>query len=126
MEPHSCYNSDYQNRSCRLFGWQGRSLVKEANKCRFVGVVSVVAKYLNANLFISPLRFENIGLVMQPVVGVLSDRCTSKLGRRRPFLIVGVTAVVVSFLCLGWCKEIMTKVFGAGYANVSPDPMFIP
>lgn len=56
---------------------------------------------------------------MQPVVGVLSDRCTSKLGRRRPFLIVGVTAVVVSFLCLGWCKEIMAAVFGAGYANVS-------
>ncbi|KAG0377235.1 hypothetical protein BGX24_006479 [Mortierella sp. AD032] len=55
------------------------------------------------------------GLVMQPVVGVLSDRCTSKLGRRRPFLIVGVSAVVVSFLCLGWCKEIMTGVFGADY-----------
>ncbi|KAG0281758.1 hypothetical protein BGZ95_011076 [Linnemannia exigua] len=30
------------------------------------------------------------GLVMQPVVGVLSDRCTSKLGRRRPFLMVGL------------------------------------
>ncbi|CAO3563112.1 unnamed protein product [Mortierella alpina] len=58
------------------------------------------------------------GLVMQPVVGILSDRCTSKLGRRRPFLIVGVTAVVVSFLCLGWCKEIMTAAFGTGYANL--------
>ncbi|KAF9129943.1 hypothetical protein BGX30_013701 [Mortierella sp. GBA39] len=58
------------------------------------------------------------GLVMQPVVGVLSDRCTSKFGRRRPFLIVGVTAVVVSFLCLGWCKEIMTGVFGADYGNL--------
>ncbi|KAF9907906.1 hypothetical protein EC991_010419 [Linnemannia zychae] len=57
------------------------------------------------------------GLVMQPVVGVLSDRCTSTLGRRRPFLIVGVAAVVVSFFCLGWCKEIMTGVFGADYAN---------
>ncbi|KAG0210118.1 hypothetical protein BGX28_009659 [Mortierella sp. GBA30] len=58
------------------------------------------------------------GLVMQPVVGVLSDRCTSKLGRRRPFLVVGVAAVVISFLCLGWCKEIMITVFGAGYANL--------
>lgn len=57
---------------------------------------------------------------MQPVVGVLSDRCTAKLGRRRPFLMVGVTAVVVSFLCLGWCKEITTGVFGADYDKVSP------
>ncbi|KAF9345462.1 hypothetical protein BGX26_003100 [Mortierella sp. AD094] len=58
------------------------------------------------------------GLVMQPVVGVLSDRCSSKLGRRRPFLIVGVTAVVVSFLCLGWCREIIRGVFGADYPNL--------
>ncbi|KAG0252348.1 hypothetical protein BG011_007031 [Mortierella polycephala] len=58
------------------------------------------------------------GLVMQPVVGVLSDKCTSRLGRRRPFLMVGVSAVVVSFICLGWCKEIMSIVFGADYANL--------
>ncbi|KAG0339324.1 hypothetical protein BG004_006866 [Podila humilis] len=53
------------------------------------------------------------GLVMQPVVGVLSDRCTLKMGRRRPFLIVGVAAVVLSFLGLGWCKEIMGFVVGS-------------
>ncbi|KAG0367234.1 hypothetical protein BGZ54_004191 [Gamsiella multidivaricata] len=58
------------------------------------------------------------GLVMQPVVGVLSDRCTSKLGRRRPFLIVGVAAVVVSFLCLGWCRDIIRGIFGADYDNL--------
>ncbi|KAF9396727.1 hypothetical protein CPC16_008564 [Podila verticillata] len=53
------------------------------------------------------------GLIMQPVVGVLSDRCTLKLGRRRPFLIVGVTLVVISFLCLGWCKEITALILGS-------------
>ncbi|KAF9110165.1 hypothetical protein BGX27_006707 [Mortierella sp. AM989] len=58
------------------------------------------------------------GLVMQPVVGVLSDRCSSRLGRRRPFLIAGVTAVVVSFLCLGWCREIIRGIFGADYSNL--------
>lgn len=55
---------------------------------------------------------------MQPVVGVLSDRCTSRMGRRRPFLIVGVAAVVLSFLCLGWCKEIMTTILGSDYSKV--------
>ncbi|GJJ72842.1 solute carrier family 45, member 1/2/4 [Entomortierella parvispora] len=58
------------------------------------------------------------GLVMQPVVGVLSDRCTSRMGRRRPFLIVGVAAVIVSFLFLGWCKEIMTLILGADYPTI--------
>jgi hypothetical protein len=33
---------------------------------------------------------------------------------------VGVAAVVISFLCLGWCKEIMTAVLGADYDKVSP------
>ncbi|KAF9387062.1 hypothetical protein CPB97_003002 [Podila verticillata] len=53
------------------------------------------------------------GLIMQPVVGVLSDRCTLKLGRRRPFLIFGVTLLVISFLCLGWCKEITALILGS-------------
>ncbi|KAF8940271.1 hypothetical protein BGZ58_007162 [Dissophora ornata] len=58
------------------------------------------------------------GLVMQPVVGVLSDRCTSKLGRRRPFLLAGIAAVVVSFLCFGWCREIIRGIFGADYPSL--------
>ncbi|KAF9585598.1 hypothetical protein BGW38_001620 [Lunasporangiospora selenospora] len=53
------------------------------------------------------------GLVMQPVVGVLSDRCTFRLGRRRPFLIIGVGSVVLTFLSLGWCREIMRELLGA-------------
>lgn len=38
------------------------------------------------------------GLLMQPLVGRLSDRCTSKLGRRRPFLIAG--SLLTSFSLL--------------------------
>jgi solute carrier family 45 protein 1/2/4 len=29
------------------------------------------------------------GLVVQPFVGIWSDKCTSKYGRRRPFILVG-------------------------------------
>lgn len=39
------------------------------------------------------------GVVIQPVVGRWSDRMTSPLGRRRPFLLAGVP-VSVFFLCL--------------------------
>ncbi|KAJ2780333.1 hypothetical protein H4R18_003511 [Coemansia javaensis] len=46
------------------------------------------------------------GLVMQPLVGVLSDRSTSRFGRRRPF-IVGSTACAVACLgVIGWTREI--------------------
>lgn len=43
---------------------------------------------------------------MQPVVGVLSDSCKSKWGRRRPFLVGGSIIVVFSLLCIGWTREI--------------------
>ena len=46
------------------------------------------------------------GLVVQPVVGVLSDRSTSKYGRRRPYMLAGTAAVAVCYAVLGWSKEI--------------------
>ncbi|KAI8064796.1 major facilitator superfamily domain-containing protein [Gilbertella persicaria] len=46
------------------------------------------------------------GLVMQPVVGVISDGCRSKWGRRRPFLLGGSIVVVLSLLVIGWTREI--------------------
>ncbi|KAJ2398224.1 hypothetical protein GGI05_000215 [Coemansia sp. RSA 2603] len=46
------------------------------------------------------------GLVTQPLVGVLSDRCTSKLGRRRPFIIGSTIAVVLCMGVIGWTREI--------------------
>jgi solute carrier family 45 protein 1/2/4 len=41
--------------------------------------------------FLSPL----IGLLIQPILGVLSDRCESRFGRRRPFiLLLGIGAYI--------------------------------
>ncbi|PKK75946.1 MFS general substrate transporter [Rhizophagus irregularis] len=50
------------------------------------------------------------GLVMQPIVGLLSDNSTSRYGRRRPFLLVGGFAVVGSFICIGWTQEIANSL----------------
>lgn len=44
---------------------------------------------------------------MQPIVGVIADRSTSKYGRRRPFMVVGSLVVGVCLLVLGWTKEIV-------------------
>ncbi|KAI9229419.1 MAG: sugar transporter [Piptocephalis tieghemiana] len=47
------------------------------------------------------------GLIMQPIVGSMSDRCTSSLGRRRPFMIAGTISVVFCFFLIGWTREIV-------------------
>lgn len=47
---------------------------------------------------------------MQPVVGVISDSCRSKWGRRRPFLVGGSIIVVLSLLAIGWTRE-LTRLF---------------
>ncbi|KAK9447613.1 uncharacterized protein V1518DRAFT_94921 [Limtongia smithiae] len=45
------------------------------------------------------------GLIMQPVVGAWSDKCTSKYGRRRPFMIVGSVIVGLSLMLMAWTRE---------------------
>ncbi|KAJ8908687.1 hypothetical protein NDN08_005392 [Rhodosorus marinus] len=42
------------------------------------------------------------GIVMQPIVGWYSDRNTSRFGRRRPFIIVGVILAVVMMIIFGF------------------------
>lgn len=51
------------------------------------------------------------GVIVQPVVGLLSDRCTSRFGRRRPFLVAG-SAVSVIFLFVFAYAEQMGEFLG--------------
>ncbi|KAJ2492706.1 hypothetical protein IWW37_001152 [Coemansia sp. RSA 2050] len=46
------------------------------------------------------------GLVTQPLVGILSDNCTAKLGRRRPYIIGSTVAVVLCLVVIGWTREL--------------------
>ncbi|CAO3626891.1 unnamed protein product [Cunninghamella echinulata] len=50
------------------------------------------------------------GLIMQPIVGIFSDKCTSKWGRRRPFMVGGSILVVLNLLAIGWTRE-LTALF---------------
>ena len=47
------------------------------------------------------------GLLVQPIVGALADRCTSRFGRRRPFMIGGSAITSLCLILLGWTKEIV-------------------
>ncbi|KAG7397988.1 hypothetical protein PHYBOEH_011917 [Phytophthora boehmeriae] len=46
------------------------------------------------------------GILVAPVVGVFSDRCTSKFGRRRPFLIYGAITTVFCWTAMGYTRQI--------------------
>lgn len=41
------------------------------------------------------------GFIVQPIVGVYSDSCTSRFGRRRPFILAGMILVVVGMFFVG-------------------------
>jgi solute carrier family 45 protein 1/2/4 len=46
------------------------------------------------------------GILVQPIVGHYSDGCTSKYGRRRPFIVVGAISVVVGVLTIGFSADL--------------------
>lgn len=46
------------------------------------------------------------GLVVQPCVGIWSDRCTSKYGRRRPFILIGSLMISIAVITIGFSADI--------------------
>ena len=48
------------------------------------------------------------GLIMQPIVGIIADRSTSRFGRRRPFMLLGTVIVSICLLILGFTTEILS------------------
>ncbi|CEI38946.1 hypothetical protein FVEN_g10033 [Fusarium venenatum] len=53
------------------------------------------------------------GTLVQPYVGMLSDNCRLPMGKRKPFMIGGSIATILSLLFLAWAKEIV-----AGASNI--------
>ncbi|XAR62645.1 hypothetical protein NMG60_11017485 [Bertholletia excelsa] len=54
------------------------------------------------------------GLVVQPLAGYYSDRCTSRFGRRRPFIAVAAAFVVMAAILIG---------FAADFGRLGGDPL---
>ncbi|XP_051123983.1 sucrose transport protein SUC2-like [Andrographis paniculata] len=50
------------------------------------------------------------GLIVQPLVGHHSDRCTSSYGMRRPYLVAGTLLNLVSVSIIGFCSDIGTSL----------------
>ncbi|CAI0627783.1 unnamed protein product [Linum tenue] len=46
------------------------------------------------------------GLVVQPCVGIWSDKCTSKYGRRRPYILSGSLMISIAVIIIGFSADI--------------------
>jgi solute carrier family 45 protein 1/2/4 len=60
------------------------------------------------------------GVLVQPYVGMLSDRSRMSWGKRRPFMIAGSTGTILSLLALAWSRELVggfLSLFGADPAS---------
>ncbi|MFN8615038.1 MAG: MFS transporter [Vampirovibrionales bacterium] len=62
------------------------------------------------------------GVLVQPIVGALSDATTSWLGRRRPFLILGTVLVALSLMMMpnaaivgAWLQQVATPLTRLGF-----------
>lgn len=56
------------------------------------------------------------GTLVQPYVGMLSDNCRVRWGKRKPFMLGGAAATICSLLCLAWTREFVggfLSLFGA-------------
>ncbi|GAA0149547.1 hypothetical protein Leryth_000384 [Lithospermum erythrorhizon] len=58
------------------------------------------------------------GMIVQPLVGYYSDMCTSRFGRRKPFIAAGVALVGLAVLLIGFAADI-GHVFGDQLGRVS-------
>ncbi|KAK4777729.1 hypothetical protein SAY87_017916 [Trapa incisa] len=63
------------------------------------------------------------GMLVQPIVGYHSDRCTSRFGRRRPFIAAGSTLVAIAIFLIGFAAD-LGHLFGDSYDR-TPKPRAI-
>ncbi|GKA92038.1 sucrose transport protein SUC8-like protein [Tanacetum coccineum] len=63
------------------------------------------------------------GMIVQPVVGYYSDRCTSRFGRRKPFIFGGAALVAVAVFLIGYAADI--GVASGDKVGTAPKPRAI-
>ncbi|TDH69245.1 hypothetical protein CCR75_003958 [Bremia lactucae] len=68
--------------------------------------------------FIGPV----VGVLLGPSIGVLSDRSTSTIGRRRPYLIVAGLLSIVCWIAMSYTRE-MGEALGDHGTGIAGEPM---
>ena len=68
------------------------------------------------NTYLATIRVASLALAMllQPVAGMLSDRCTNRLGRRRPYIIGGTLGTVLFLVLIGLSPQFVDTTTAGG------------
>lgn len=83
------------NLSFGFFGVQIAYALQSANITRIFATIGADPHSLSYFWILPPL----MGIIVQPIVGVASDRTWNRLGRRLPYLLIGA-AIAVIVMCL--------------------------
>jgi Na+/melibiose symporter-like transporter len=77
--------------------------ISSQGESAFVG-----GKFTLVPLFIGVIMtFDNIfGVIFQPLFGKISDQCHSRLGKRRPFILIGAPISAVLFALIPWMPSL--------------------
>lgn len=66
------------------------------------------------------LTWDNyFNIVVQPVVGALSDRTRTRWGRRLPWLMVGAPLAAVAYAAIPWAPSVAGMMLAIGLANLA-------
>ena len=94
QKPHLPYGKLF-NLSFGFFGVQIAYALQSANISRIFRTLGADPHDLSYFWILPPL----MGIIVQPIVGTLSDRTWTRFGRRIPYLFIGA-AVAVAVMCL--------------------------
>ena len=93
-------------------------------QCASAAVVALVDPLMTSLEMSDVVKFINwsfgplTGLIVQPVIGYFSDRCRSKMGRRRPFILWGGILTAFGIFALFLLKTYAEKLSKAGQVSL--------
>ncbi len=74
-------------------------------------------KTIDLSIILGSIAF--VGLVLQPIIGQLSDRTTSRFGMRRPWMITGIIGTTIGLCMVGFATHFSVLLAGMIVATVS-------
>jgi maltose/moltooligosaccharide transporter len=105
-----------------FLGLQFGFALQNANVSRIFQTLGASVDQIPALWIAAPLT----GLLVQPVIGYLSDRTWTRLGRRRPYFLIGAILAALALLCMPrsptlWIAAALLWVLDASI-NISMEP----
>jgi len=83
-------------------------------------LVALIVPFEQKNTYLANIRVASLALAMfvQPVAGMLSDRCAHPLGRRRPYVIGGTLGTVLFLVLIGIAPQLGDAAYFALLAGI--------